>query len=323
MRLSLLLPCLAVALLSSPALGEDSMDRLREEVSAKGEIREAPDLAEKEAAARAGLAKHLSDALVDIMAMILHGSDSAKDAGIERLAQFAINTNENGREQARMFRSAVVAGGALPAILAVLESTEEKRQFLAASAIHTLAVDDPTTDEDNFIAPEICQTGAVPPLVKLLSAKHEGVQSAATAALSSLAESPVCAQMIAAAGAIEPLMMMTQYGGDFHKLGALNTLDVLETTSPQARKEIRNAGAADVLKGISTMGSGLIRDEAGVFSAKLNAEQKQMSDGERVAAARKVRMRYDKVRHKAFQMMQGWEGRGGGGGGGGGRGQPQ
>lgn len=242
MQLSLRLLPFALALLGVPTLAEESMDRLREEVSAGGEVREAPDLGAKEAAARAGLAKHLSDALVDIMAMLLHGSDSTKDGSIEQLGQLAINTNEGGREQARMFRSAVVAGGALPALLAVLESPEEKRQFLAASAIHTLAIDDPTTDEDNFISEEICQTGAVPPLVKLLSSTHEGVQSAATAALSSLGENPICAQMIVGAGAVEPLMMMAQYGGDFQKLGAMNTLEVLDTTSLQVRKELRSAG---------------------------------------------------------------------------------
>ena len=94
------------------------------------------------------------------------------------------------------------------------------------------ALDDPTTDLDNFHSLEICQAGAVEPLVGLLAHKHEGVQGAATGALTSLAENPSCQRMIAAAGAIEPLVRMATYGGDYSKLGALNALEARRRRPP-------------------------------------------------------------------------------------------
>ena len=81
-----------------------------------------------------------------------------------------------------------------------------RRQYLAATAMHTLALDDPTTDADNFHQLEICQQGAVPPLVQLLDQEDAQVQQAATGALFSLAENPSCQTMIAAEGAIATLM---------------------------------------------------------------------------------------------------------------------
>ena len=77
-----------------------------------------------------------------------------------------------------------------------------RRQYLAATAMHTLALDDPTTDADNFHQLEICQQGAVLPLVQLLDQEDAQVQQAATCALSSLAENPSCQTMIAAESAI-------------------------------------------------------------------------------------------------------------------------
>ena len=53
------------------------------------------------------------------------------------------------------------------------------------------------------------------------------VQAAATGALSQLAENPICQQMISAAGALGPLTKMASYGSDYHKLGALNALEVI------------------------------------------------------------------------------------------------
>ena len=61
----------------------------------------------------------------------------------------------------------------------------------------------------------------------LLRSEEEQLQAAATGALSQLAENPVCQQMISAAGALEPLTKMASYGSDYHKLGALNALEVI------------------------------------------------------------------------------------------------
>merc|ERR1712216_1067752 len=101
-----------------------------------------------------------------------------------------------------------MGGGAIPVLVATLSSTEPRKQLLAAVAIQALAVDDPESDDDNFHQHEICQAGAVPPLVKLLEAEETRCQGAATVALSTLAENPTCQTMIAAAGAIAPLLSM-------------------------------------------------------------------------------------------------------------------
>ena len=130
-----------------------------------------------------------------------------------------------------MFRSAVVAGGALPVLIEEAQGgADVQRKYLAATALHALALDDPTTDLDNFHSVEICQHGAVEALVKLLGSEHEQLQVAATGALSQLAENPVCQQMISAAGALEPLSKMATFGSDYHKLGALNALRPRSTT---------------------------------------------------------------------------------------------
>ena len=171
------------------------------------------DRSAEERAAKAGLAKQYSDALVDIMAVLVHGSEASKESAIERLIELAMDS-AHGNDQARMFRSAVVAGGALPVLIEEVQAKEDPhRPYLAATALHALAIDDPTTDLDNFHSLEICQHGAVPPLVALLGSEHEQLQSAATGALSQLAENPVCQQMIAAAGALEPLAKMAPAAG--------------------------------------------------------------------------------------------------------------
>ena len=115
----------------------EGAERLRVEIDARGgndSPVQSDEMRAHEAEARAGLAKELSDALVDIMAVLMHGSDSAKNAALHRLGEMAISTGEAGREQARMFRSAVVAGGAVPELVAMLGSQEHERQFLAAKA---------------------------------------------------------------------------------------------------------------------------------------------------------------------------------------------
>ena len=74
------------------------------------------DRSAEERAAKAGLAKQYSDALVDIMAVLVHGSEASKESAIERLIELAMDS-AHGNDQARMFRSAVVAGGALPVLI--------------------------------------------------------------------------------------------------------------------------------------------------------------------------------------------------------------
>ena len=231
----------------------------------------ASERAGDEMAAKAGMARQYSDALTDIMAVLLHGSDGSKESAVERLIELAMDTGGTGHEQARMFRSAVVAGGALPVLIEEVGSLDMHRQYLAATALHALSLDDPTTELDNFHSLEICQHGAIEPLVRLLSSEHEQLQVAATGALSQLAENPLCQQMIAAAGALEPLTKMATYGSDYHKLGALNALEVLSLNNAATREQLVASGTDKVLDGLSTMGSSLLRKEAGTFKSRLEA----------------------------------------------------
>ena len=303
----------------------DGSARMQVEIDADASntVKKNPELAAEEAAARAGMAREISDALTDVMAVLQHGSDSSKDAGLERMIHLSMGSSHAGPEQARMFRSAAVAGGAVSAIVEVLGAADPRRQFLAANALYALAIDDPTSDADNFVSLEICQSGAVKPLVKLLGSEEEPVQSAATGALSALAENPTCQQMIAGAGAIAPLVQMATFAGDMNKLGAVGTLDVLSLNNPSVHNQLRESGAQKVLDGLGTMGSGLLRDEAGALGKRLGAQSAaEMSRGAHVKAAKATRVRYDNVRRKAIQMMGGWERGHGASGRGRGRGGP-
>ena len=91
--------CAVLCVAAAAAQPTSSSDRLRVEIDAEGQ-QPTPEMAAKEWEARAGMAKEMSDALTDIMAVLLHGSDSAKDSFIERLGQMAVSSGEAGREQA-------------------------------------------------------------------------------------------------------------------------------------------------------------------------------------------------------------------------------
>ena len=73
------------------------------------------------------MAREISDALTDVMAVLQHGSDSSKDAGLERMIHLSMGSSRAGPEQARMFRSAAVAGGAVSAIVEVLGAADPRR----------------------------------------------------------------------------------------------------------------------------------------------------------------------------------------------------
>ena len=224
------------------------------------------------------------------MAVLLHGSDASKDGAIQRLIELAMQTGEASTDQARLFRSAVVAGGALPALVAVLSAPEQQRQLLAAAAIHALAIDDPTTDEDNFHQFEICQSGAVEPLVRMLGSEDPRVQMAVTGPLSALAENPSCQTMIVAAGAITPLMAMAQYGSDMQKLGAMAALDVLAINNAASVKQLKTEGAGALLGGLSTVGSPLLREQASDFGSRLDAPPPPLSPRRRTSRRRARRV---------------------------------
>ena len=57
----------------------DGSARMQVEIDADAEasVKKNPELAAEEAAARAGMAREISDALTDVMAVLQHGSDSS------------------------------------------------------------------------------------------------------------------------------------------------------------------------------------------------------------------------------------------------------
>ena len=260
------------------------------------------------------IAEQMSDMLTDVMAVLLHGSSQAQINAMQTLCQHAIRTGEAGPEQSALFRSALVAGGALPELVKMLKQDQSEKQFWAARALHALAIDDPETETDNFHSLEICNAGAVKPLVLLLQADDEQVQAAAMDSLSALAENPTCQQMISAAGAVSHLAKLATYGQDGVKLGALGALDILSVSnSPEVYDQFEDQGVPKLLRGISTMGSTLLREQAGSFRDRLagakGKDSPRLSDVEHAKAARTTRMKYVDLRRRAMQMMQEVEGR--------------
>jgi hypothetical protein len=84
-------------------------------------------------------------------------------------------------------------------------------------------------------------------------------------------------------------------------------LQVLSVNNARVKQQLTQEGAGNVLSGLATMGSNLLREEARDFGARLaEAEAAPMSADAHVKAARQTRMRYDGVRQRAFQRMQGW-----------------
>jgi hypothetical protein len=169
----LLLPlglALAVAGARRPADEAEAAENMYVEFDAAGGAVAPPDMGSF------ALAPELADALTDILAALQDGDDSSREDAVAHLVQLSVETAEAGREQATLFRSAVVTGGALSELVGMLGEAEPGRQAMAAAAVHALAVDDPTTDDDNFHSLAICEAGAVAPLVAMLSAESEEVQ---------------------------------------------------------------------------------------------------------------------------------------------------
>jgi hypothetical protein len=270
-----------------------------------------PAMAAAEAEAMQEMRAEMLEALKGIKASLAHASASAARPALEQLIEIALMTGEAASE-ARSFRSAVVAGGALAAVIQTLSvrpgPEADQLHYLAAAALHALALDDPTTDLDNFHQEEICQAGAVPPLVALLTESSDPrVALAVMGALGSLGENPTCQKMIAEAGAIAPLLQVANYGTDLAKVAAMNALEVLEINNPKVRAELDAGGAAKLLQGLGSVGSGLLREQAREFDGRLKDKPPKAGLGaeQHVRAARDTRMRYDGVRSRIQRMMSG------------------
>ena len=109
---------------------EEGSERMRVEMDAAGG--QTSEMAAKEAEATARMDQSLKDTLTDIMAVLQHGSDPSKDQAIGQLINIALETSEAGADQARMFRSAVVAGGAnrLRPMFSRMNGTRDSRSVI-------------------------------------------------------------------------------------------------------------------------------------------------------------------------------------------------
>ena len=106
-RLSSLAVVLAVTLAAAASNSDQTgAERMAVEIEAAGEQSSMPnDRSAEEQAAKAGLAQQYSDALVDIMAVLIHGSETSKGSAIERLVELAMDSGGTGAEQETSARS--------------------------------------------------------------------------------------------------------------------------------------------------------------------------------------------------------------------------
>lgn len=103
--------------------------------------------------------------------------------------------------------TAIIAAGALPLLVALLQSDKSAVQEAAAHALRSLAIGSVSNDEQNKEA--IIAAGAVPLLVALLRPYQPEVQRRATQALEGLAEgSQLSRDAIIAAGALPCLVAL-------------------------------------------------------------------------------------------------------------------
>ena len=72
---------------------------------------------------------------------------------------------------------------------------------------------------------------------------------------------------------------MASYGSDYHKLSALNALEVLALNNAAAREQLVAQGTDKMLEGLATMGSSLLRSEAASFAAGLKSPLDQVTLG--------------------------------------------
>ena len=122
----------------------------------------------------------LADSLTDAMAMMEHGSDSAKESAALGIAQMAVETTISQPFHPVTFRNACVKAGVIERLIKLLDpvsGSTPAAQNHALNALEAIATDDPTTDLDNGHAQRICSLGACPHVVRLLSSQQEWMQA--------------------------------------------------------------------------------------------------------------------------------------------------
>ena len=222
--------------------------------------------AEAAAAHEAAAQKALTDSLTDALAMLRHGSPRAKEMAASGIAQMAIETTVSQPFHPVTFRNACVRAGIVNELVKVLEGSPEhatpQGQAHALAALEAIATDDPSTELDNGHALAVCDAGAVPPTVVLLSSREETMHVQAAALAAMLAENPQCQTKLLAANAVPPLVALGTFGNDAAKLRAVAALDLLALNNPAALEAITIAGGQRLLNGIAKFGGRELRVRA-------------------------------------------------------------
>ena len=223
---------------SSPVPSEDSMTGLRGLVAlalvasvvcakskAAVQVQEPEDPQAAAAAAHEAQAQQaLADSLTDAMAMLKHGSASAKEQAAMGVAQLAVETTISQPFHPVTFRNACVRMGVVEELARLLAasppSVTVRAQLHALAALEAIATDDPSTDLDNGHALAVCSANAVGPLVAHLSSSDESVQLAAASCAAVLAENPACQTKLLTQGAVSPLVALGTFGTDVARMHA-------------------------------------------------------------------------------------------------------
>ena len=179
----------------------------------------------------------LTDSLTDAIAMLRHGSATAKEQAAAGVAQMAVETTLSQPFHPVTFRNACVRSGVVEELSGLLSTKESTpgAKLHALAALEAIATDDPSTDLDNGHALAVCNAGVVPPLVALLSATEEALQVHAASCASVLAENPLCQSKLLQQGVVRPLVLLGTYGNDLARMHSVAALDLLVLNNPQAQ----------------------------------------------------------------------------------------
>lgn len=312
-----------IASLSSPVPSEDSMTGLRGLVAlalvasvvckAAVKVQEPEDPQAAAAAAHEAQAQQaLADSLTDAMAMLKHGSASAKEQAAMGVAQLAVETTISQPFHPVTFRNACVRMGVVEELARLLAasppSVTVRAQLHALAALEAIATDDPSTDLDNGHALAVCSANAVGPLVAHLSSSDESVQLAAASCAAVLAENPACQTKLLTQGAVSPLVALGTFGTDVARMHAVAALDLLALNNPAAHDVIAQAGGLKLLKGLKRFGGQHLRGAAGGMLSALSAPAETLAvavDAKAHATqAHEARLKHSKILEGAMPVRR-------------------
>ena len=255
--------------------------------------------------------QQLRDIVQDAIAMLKHGSASAKEQAAGGIANLAIETTVSQPFHPVTFRNACVKAGVVDELVRLLEADEAsataQSRFHALNALQAIATDDPSTELDNGHALAACKAGAVRPVVHYLSSAESNLQVAAAACVAVLAENPECQTMLMKHGAVDPLLKLGSFGGDAAKLRALAALDLLALNNPAAHAAIADRGGKQMLHGLKRFGGEQIREATSDLLAGVESPESltlAVDTAGHARQAHQARLKHSKVWQSATPMRR-------------------